>query len=60
MVLSVWVLFVRLKMVSPKTENLAPVFLNLRSAPDASATLAQRMPDVRDNQSYAQAANLHV
>jgi hypothetical protein len=44
MVLSVWVLFVRWKMVSPKTKNLALAFLNLRSARNARAANAEHPP----------------
>jgi len=40
MVLSVWVLFVGWKMVSPKTKNLALAFLNLRSASQRPRTRA--------------------
>jgi hypothetical protein len=45
MVLSVWVLFVRWKIVLAETENLVPVFESAQR-PQRPRTLAQRMPNL--------------
>jgi hypothetical protein len=47
MILSVWVLFFRWKMVSPKSKNLALAFLSLHRASQRRRTLAQPMPNIR-------------
>jgi hypothetical protein len=56
MVLSVWVLVVCWKMVSPKTKNLSLAFLNLRSARNARAPSRSECPTSAVFQNQVQAA----